>query len=201
MVPTARVNGFRRIPRQHPPAHETAALGGASGGVWSWVDAVPEEFKRVVELRAVDVDSRRQAPGIARRAVGAALADWGLFDLPCPDSEDTTSLYDTAATCTSELVTNSVVHVKWKRIRPELRVIRLSVLLVHARLLVEVGDPAPVRVRRPVTRRQVSSLRERGRGVFLVGALVALWGGSHSERDLPGGGKAAWFEVPARAGP
>jgi hypothetical protein len=181
--------------------------GAVSGGVRSWVGAVPSWHRRVVALRAVNEVARMRAPGIARLAVRAALADWGLSEVPCPDPDenpdDRTSLYDTVAGCVSEIVSNAACHVRWDLVAPDRRGIGLTLLRLEDRLRVEVTDPEPVKELPALSGEHVGSgAMTWGRGLWLVGAYVGLWGGAHGIEDLPdGGGKVSWFWLPVGAGP
>jgi hypothetical protein len=180
-----------------------ASAASVAGGVWSWVDAVPWWDRRVVRLPAVDAAACKRAPYIARLLVRVALADWGLSEVRCPAEGDGTLLYDTAAECVSEMVTNSGSHVRWDLVPAAERAIGLTLLRLDDRLMVEVTDPEPVKRRRAVSDAQVASGSvTRGRGLWLVGAYVDVWGGAHGIQTIPdNGGKAAWFWLPLGPGP
>lgn len=81
--------------------------------------------------------------------------------------------------CTSELVTNALLHGT-----PP---IQLEVLVDARVIRVEVRDSDTQAVER---RRPVASEAARGHGLEIVDALVAAWG-SHTGAE----GKVAWFEM------
>ena len=87
---------------------------------------------------------------------------------------------DAALLCTSELVTNAVLHG-----RPPV-VLEVVVSSSSVRVEVHDGDLSPVVRRRPVDRESSS-----GRGLELVAALAERWGS-----EATPGGKVTWFELP-----
>lgn len=105
----------------------------------------------------------------ARRFVAERLAEWGLPDV-----------IDDAELCTSELVTNAVLHAQ-----------------TEARLLVRVDDDA-VRVevhdgsRHLPARGLAGADAMTGRGLLLIESLARSWG-----VDPDAGGKSVWFELSA----
>jgi anti-sigma regulatory factor (Ser/Thr protein kinase) len=106
-----------------------------------------QEATRSLRLPPTALSSTR-----ARRFVLSALADWGL-----------TSLRDTAALLTSEVVTNSVLHA-----RTDFDVV---VSRLDDGIAVEVTDGSQ---RAPIRRRQVDEATT-GRGVDLLQQLATEW--------------------------
>ena len=108
------------------------------------------------------------AVGRARHELRATLADWGI-------DEDTA---ETLALCTSELVTNAVVHAASGC---ELQVINdAGTLTVEVRNLGPGPGPTQSDARDP--------LRVHGRGLQLVDALTSRWGSSRDDSSFN-----AWF--------
>lgn len=116
-----------------------------------------------------------ESPSVAaaRALVTDTFHGWGL-------AED---VVEDAALCTSELVTNAIVHVRSN--------VGLSVLrLVHtARVEVHDDDPDASLVR--VGELSGDDDTGRGRGLALVDALSLTWG-----VDVHDAGKTVWFELP-----
>ncbi|RNG24555.1 ATP-binding protein [Streptomyces botrytidirepellens] len=111
------------------------------------------------------------APRLCRDFVRAVLAASGLDQLA-----------DTAAMCTSELVTNVHRHGKGD--------VRLATTIERARVRVTVHDDGPAL---PSPRRAASD-ETNGRGLFLVTALSDVVGMTIDEPS-EGTGKAVWFEL------
>lgn len=109
------------------------------------------------------------APGIGRRFVRSTLADWGRSEL-----------VDTATLCTSELVTNAIIH---SGTSPE-----LTVQLSGGYLSVVVHDHGG---RGEVARGEDQEpMRVSGRGLSLVEALASSWNAEHGPD-----GTTVWFEL------
>ena len=109
-----------------------------------------------------------EAAGQARRIVAEACtaADLG------PDARDSALL------CTSELVTNAIVHGRSE--------VRLTVHSDHHCLRIEVGDDNS---RHPHLQ-PVDDGALDGRGLFIVDLLATRWGVRDDEY-----GKVVWFEL------
>ncbi|MEU8886655.1 ATP-binding protein [Streptomyces sp. NPDC048442] len=111
--------------------------------------------------------SNASSPKICRDFVRSALATLGLGDLA-----------ETAALCTSELVTNVHQHAKGDVH------LRTRIESTHIRIAVYddcPGLPAP---------RRAKSADEDGRGLFLVTALSDVCGVSRATH-----GKGVWFQL------
>lgn len=89
---------------------------------------------------------------------------------------------EVALLCTSELVTNGVLHARTPLV--------VGVTLGSDRLLVTVADSAPGQ---PAPKPRDDE-RTSGRGIVLVDALADEWGVHEDE-----GGKTVWFTVSRRA--
>lgn len=120
--------------------------------------------------------SHATSPRIARDFVAAALRARGLGDL-----------VDDAALCTSEVVTNAVLHACAGPGGPggsggSVALLRLAVTAHSARVTVYDPDPRP-----PALRQGFDS--ESGRGLWMVDSLTAgCWGTTAAAR-----GKGVWF--------
>ena len=79
--------------------------------------------------RSVSLPAEPRAVLGARHAVNFACVLWSA-----------THLYDTAASCVTELVANAVQHAAWPQ-DPSLRIVWLTVSVAGPYLLVEVSDP------------------------------------------------------------
>ncbi|MCC3777823.1 ATP-binding protein [Streptomyces sp. UNOB3_S3] len=126
----------------------------------------------------------------ARRQVMDVLATWGLPDGAAPDGTgpDGTDLADTIRLILSELATNAVQHTRGQSptFTVELRLDR------EERLRVGVTDSHPRHPRRlPVDGRQDS-----GRGMVIVRALTAEYGGRVVVTPTADGGKTVWITLP-----
>ncbi|MCT2592636.1 ATP-binding protein [Streptomyces sp. N2-109] len=101
------------------------------------------------------------------------------------------SIVDAVTLCTSEVVTNAVVHATGRG-----SLLWLSVGALEVRVTVYDGSGMPPRPR------AVVDTGESGRGLHLVAALSDAWGTVRGSPFGPGGvdGKEVWFEVafPAR---
>ncbi|MEU1779721.1 ATP-binding protein [Streptomyces abikoensis] len=105
-----------------------------------------------------------------RKGVATTLRRWGLPDL-----------VDSAQLCTTELITNVIIHVGTKT--PTW--VKLSMLDTHVRI--EVRDPDPYGVPAPVL---PSPEQESGRGLRMVVGVASRWG------VIPRTyGKTAWCEL------
>jgi anti-sigma regulatory factor (Ser/Thr protein kinase) len=107
------------------------------------------------------------APGVARRFVGSALANWGVSDV-----------FGDVPLLTSELVTNAVEHAASD--------VEVSVDLGSGRVRVEVRDSSeqlPMKA-------DLATAREGGWGLHIVERLATRWG-----LDPYQGGKTVWCEV------
>ncbi|MCZ0208010.1 ATP-binding protein [Streptomyces sp. UMAF16] len=100
---------------------------------------------------------RRHVP-TARHYVRKALADWGITD----------EVAERATLSANELVTNAVSHCRVSHAR-----IRVTLILCHGELVLEVSDPDRDRLPSP---RCPGLDEEGGRGLALVDALADAWG-------------------------
>ncbi|KAF4410861.1 MULTISPECIES: ATP-binding protein [Streptomyces] len=119
-------------------------------------------------------------PKVARDFVVSVLRS---LDLP--------HLTDSAALCTSELVTNSYVHARSHGAAALGSLLRLAVEPALVRISVYDGNPVPPRPR------GARDEDEGGRGLALVDALADAWG---HVRGAPLGftgreGKGVWCEL------
>jgi len=130
---------------------------------------LPVEPGTQVSHTVVDADPR--SVGEARRHLRRSLAEWGVDD----------DVVDTAVLCLSELVTNAVIHTG----APS----EVRATLEQGLLTVTVRDQGAAG-RSPAGTRdeRLDPLRVHGRGLQMVGALVARWG---SELDTVG--TTVWF--------
>ncbi|MEV0278578.1 ATP-binding protein [Streptomyces sp. NPDC050610] len=110
--------------------------------------------------------------GVHRATCTRTLAHWGLKAVAA-----------NASLVVSELVTNAVIHGSGNDVS-------LGMTYAANKLHIAVSDGSPAR---PVLRKP-SPNDERGRGLFLVEALVATWGTSadgmctYATLTVPGGG-------------
>ncbi|MFA1551057.1 ATP-binding protein [Actinomadura chokoriensis] len=113
-----------------------------------------------------------RTPGAARRAVRGALTGWGVAEADI----------DVAELLTSEVVTNSVRHV-----REELRVggvVKVRVRVMDGRLRVDVTDPEP-----GFPQLMAASDTDEGhRGMAVVAGCADRWGWHPAA-----GGKTVWW--------
>lgn len=114
----------------------------------------------------IELSADPASAGAARRAVRAACAELDV-DL------------DALMLCTSELVTNAVLHGT-----PPLELV-VDVRDVAVRVLVKDGSGNLAHYRRPIADDTVS-----GRGLTIVDSLTSRWGS-----ELTDDGKVTWFEV------
>lgn len=112
-----------------------------------------------------------EAAGLARRLVADACGAAGLPADTC----------DSALLCTSELVTNAIVHGRSD--------IRLSIGASPGLLRIEVGDDNS---RHPHLQPADDGALD-GRGLFIVDLLTSRWGVRDDHI-----GKVVWFELRAR---
>ena len=113
------------------------------------------------------LESSRNAPGLARRHVAAAIG---------PQASDRT---DDVLLMVSEVVTNAVVHGEGR--------INLSVEVTHEAVRVSVSDRGTGMV---VARTMAGPSDTRGRGLAIVDRLARRWG----VKPLGSEGKTVWFE-------
>jgi anti-sigma regulatory factor (Ser/Thr protein kinase) len=125
-------------------------------------------------LMAITLPSSRYSAWMARYYVRAALKLHGLDGYAAD-----------AATVTSELVTNAIIHTKAETICLE-----LARLQDTAEVAIVVTDPSPS----PPVRHELSGDAECGRGLHIVAALSERWGWRHQ-----GTGKAV-FAILTREG-
>jgi anti-sigma regulatory factor (Ser/Thr protein kinase) len=137
--------------------------------------AEPDHAAGPATQRAMLFARRKLTARAAREFVAESLAQWG-----CSERLDDVRL------CTSELVTNALLHGTSTD-----DVILVRVEFHDAQLLVEVHDGGNGTPRQ----RQVQDTRDNGRGLFLVSAIADDWGVAARE----GPGKRVWasFKVPA----
>ena len=111
-----------------------------------------------------------EAAGQARRIVDEA----------CNHAELSDDGRDSALLCTSELVTNAIVHGRSE--------VRLTVRTTRGRVRIEVGDDNS---RHPSLQPMDDGALD-GRGLFIVDLLASRWG--VRDDDI---GKVVWFELTA----
>lgn len=129
------------------------------------LEAVGRPESRQVRL---ELQPELQCVAAARRFLFRTLAAW-----------DEPELYGDGVIVVSELVTNAITHAP---IPGELRLSLLPDVLRVAVTDSGSGAPEP---------RHASSIREGGRGLYLVDALTSAWG----MEPLPHGGKVVWAEL------
>ena len=154
-------------------------------------ELAPWQIRRCRRSMALPAEPRA-ALG-ARHAVKFACALWSA-----------TNLYDTAASCVTELVTNAVQHTAWPQ-DPSLRVVWLTVSVAGPYLLVEVSDPDS---RMPIAGAHVdwdrfdwtATIADDGRGEsgFGLSMVVELVREAHGEFGavLTATGKTVFFALP-----
>jgi anti-sigma regulatory factor (Ser/Thr protein kinase) len=113
------------------------------------------------------------APATARRFVKEALEAWGAD----PD------IVDSALLCTSEIVTNVVMHAR----RPSLITAQRRADQVVVRVDQPGSGPPPVIRRAP---EHDDPMTVAGRGLALVDAIAARWGTESSDANVQ-----VWFEL------
>ncbi|HVF76314.1 MAG TPA: ATP-binding protein [Acidimicrobiales bacterium] len=118
----------------------------------------------------IELPADPTSAGLAREAVRTACKGLAV-DL------------DSLMLCTSELVTNAVLHG-----RPPIELV-VAVDGPGVRISVCDAGDGTVRRRRPVTADTLS-----GRGLDIVEALASAWG-SDATRSGTGTGKVTWFEM------
>ncbi|UXY33051.1 ATP-binding protein [Streptomyces sp. HUAS TT20] len=121
-----------------------------------------------VEHRTRLFDRRRSTPGAARKFIEEALTSWGR-----------TERFDDVQLCTSELVTNAILHGASAGGR-----VLVRVTLDDIQVRIEVHDSGDATPRR----RHVADTADSGRGLLLVSAVAEDWG--VEERQGPG--KCVW---------
>jgi anti-sigma regulatory factor (Ser/Thr protein kinase) len=126
--------------------------------------------------RTLPLPADTTAPSIARRFIRETLDDWDVG----PD------LVDRAELCTSELVTNAVIH---SGTTPE-----ITAQLDAEFLTVLVHDEGGSRTVSPTDEQE--TLRVSGRGLTLVDALASAWSAEHSAD-----GTTVWFELEREPAP
>lgn len=107
-------------------------------------------------LMAMTLPSTRYSAWMARYHVRAVLKLHGLDGYAAD-----------AATVTSELVTNAIIHTNAEAISLE-----LARLQDPAEVAIVVTDPSP----RPPVKRDLADTAERGRGLHIVETLSVRWG-------------------------
>ena len=170
---------------------EVAKADGEEGDdVPTWSPWLSEYARRTGPRRRAHLAVHLASPRNGRHFVGAALADWRLWQLA-----------DHAMTCTSELVTNAVRHAVWPRDCGLRRVVTVTIAVFGAGVLVEVHDLDP---RLPVVKPRpdlsalsddLSELSEGGEGLRVVAGLTDRCG----VRSV-GAGKSIWFLLGDRGG-
>ncbi|GHF19179.1 hypothetical protein GCM10018772_50410 [Streptomyces fumanus] len=131
-------------------------------------DAAPNHLPGTGRHRAMLLPRSRTTPRAARDFVVAALTEWGE-----------TSRLDDIRVCTSELVTNALLHGT-----PAGRMILVSVEVLDEQVRIEVHD---AREEAPVQRAPADSAVD-GRGLLIVSTTADSWG--TTERVGPG--KCVW---------
>ncbi|CAM5266040.1 ATP-binding protein [Streptomyces hirsutus] len=127
-----------------------------------------QDLDGVVKYETMLFYRRRTTPGAARSFVAEALTQWGRTDR-----------LDDIRLCTSELVTNAVLHGA-----PVGGQVLVRVELHTDMLRVEVhdgGNGTP-------TKREARSTADDGRGLLLVSAFADHWG----VQERHGPGKCVW---------
>jgi anti-sigma regulatory factor (Ser/Thr protein kinase) len=162
-----------RMPARPVPERAYAQETGHGGKGNSVAMADPQEA-------SVTLSSEPASVTTARRYVCARLAEWG----PAPD----TPALDSVRLIISELATNSVLHTCGRS--PHFTVdVRLE---RSGQLHIGVTDSHPRRPRRvPVAVRQ-----DHGRGMVIIGHLIAESGGRLRITPTADGGKTVWIMLP-----
>ncbi|HEV2637677.1 MAG TPA: ATP-binding protein [Actinocrinis sp.] len=181
--------GARPAEASRPGETAKAVDDGLDGPAWSpWL---AEYARRTGPRRRAHLAVHPTSPRNGRHFVGAALADWRLWQLA-----------DHAMTCTSELVTNAVRHAIWPLDSGLRRVVTVTIAVFGQGVLVEVHDLDP---RLPVVKprpdfanlsEDLSELAEGGEGLRVVSGLSDRFG----VRSL-GTGKSIWFLLTDRGAP
>jgi hypothetical protein len=145
---------------------DQGALASSNGTTW----ATKQDELAQYTHSALPADEL--APGLARRFLRRTLNDWRVAE----------PVVDAALLCSSEVVTNVVMHVR-----------RSSVLTVKCdgeHLAVAVHQPRGVNESsiKPVD--GLEPLRVAGRGLALVDAVASRWGA-----DSTASGTCVWFEL------
>jgi anti-sigma regulatory factor (Ser/Thr protein kinase) len=122
-----------------------------------------------------DIPASASGPGVARRAVTAALIAWNH---PALDAD--------ATLVVSELVTNAVQHAS------PAETLELELILVEDTLRISLADGSALR---PLVAER-NDFRSTGRGLRIVEALTDQWGA-----DPHRNGKRVWAELSAPAEP
>ncbi|MGW2111164.1 ATP-binding protein [Streptomyces sp. NPDC001948] len=130
--------------------------------------AAPDLLPGTGRHRTMLFPRRRTTPRTARDFVAAALTEWGE-----------TSRLDDMRLCTSELVTNAVLHGV-----PVGRLVLVRVESLDAELRIEVHDSGE---NRPTQRVPEESAVD-GRGLLIVAATADSWG----MKERTGPGKCVW---------
>lgn len=131
-------------------------------------DAAPDLLPGTGRHRTMLFPRRRTTPRTARDFVAATLTEWGE-----------TSRLDDMRLCTSELVTNAVLHGA-----PVGRLVLVRVESLDAELRIEVHDSGE---KRP-TKRVPEESAVDGRGLLIVAATADSWG----VKERTGPGKCVW---------
>ncbi|MET8972053.1 ATP-binding protein [Streptomyces hydrogenans] len=131
-------------------------------------DAAPDLLPATGRHRTMLFPRRRTTPRTARDFAAATLTEWGE-----------TSRLDDMRLCTSELVTNAVLHGA-----PVGRLVLVRVESLDAELRIEVHDGGE---NRPTQRVPEESAGD-GRGLLIVAATADRWG----VKERTGPGKCVW---------
>lgn len=131
-------------------------------------DAAPDLLLGTARHRTMLFPRRRTTPRTARDFVAATLTEWGE-----------TSRLDDMRLCTSELVTNAVLHGV-----PVGRLVLVRVEFLDEELRIEVHDSGE---NRP-TKRVPEESAVDGRGLLIVAATADNWG----VKERTGPGKCVW---------
>ncbi|MFD6080574.1 ATP-binding protein [Streptomyces hydrogenans] len=132
------------------------------------IDAAPDLLPGTGRHRTMLFPRRRTTPRTARDFVAATLAEWGE-----------TSRLDDMRLCTSELVTNAVLHGA-----PVGRLVLVRVESLDAELRIEVHDSGEKRPTKHVPEESAVD----GRGLLIVAATADSWG----VKERTGPGKCVW---------
>ncbi|MFG3035947.1 ATP-binding protein [Streptomyces sp. NPDC048330] len=131
-------------------------------------DTIPALLPGTDRHRTMLFPRRRTTPRTARNFVATTLSEWGE-----------TSRLDDMRLCTSELVTNAVLHGV-----PVGRLVLVRVESLDAELRIEVHDSGE---NRPTQRVPEESAVD-GRGLLIVAATADSWG----VKERTGPGKCVW---------
>ncbi|MGA5217102.1 ATP-binding protein [Streptomyces cinereoruber] len=131
-------------------------------------DAAPDFLSGTGRHRTMLFPRRRTTPRSARDFIAATLTEWGE-----------TSYLDDMRLCTSELVTNAVLHGA-----PVGRLVLVRVESLDEELRIEVHDSG----KSGPTQRVPEESAVDGRGLLIVSATADRWG----VKERTGPGKCVW---------